>query len=55
MNVSGSELTFVDKNMLTDTAPKSDLDQDNGQDTESPTVNTNFLSVENHLRVPMTL
>ncbi|MEK5223769.1 S-layer homology domain-containing protein [Paenibacillus sp. FSL H3-0319] len=48
MNISGSELTFVDKNMLTDTAPKSDLDQDNGQDTESPTVNTNFLSVENH-------
>lgn len=48
MTVSGSELTFVDKNMLTDSAPQSDLEEDQGDETESHTVNSNLLSVENH-------
>ncbi|MHA6534299.1 S-layer homology domain-containing protein [Paenibacillus sp. BAC0078] len=49
MNVSGGELTFVDKNMLTDTEPKSDLQLDPGNEgNTSPHINPNSVRVENH-------
>ncbi|WNS41201.1 S-layer homology domain-containing protein [Paenibacillus sp. MMS20-IR301] len=41
MNVEGSKLSFVDKNMLTDSSP-------DGEVGVSPTVNSYTLSVENH-------